>query len=179
MGTNLVGTSSAFPVQIQGPLSGSNDISSYSWNFTGTLSSAIDSEGYTVNALYDNLDRPSKFSYLDGTSEQILYNKLDAVLFTDRLGRTTTDSYDSLDELVCEIDPLGRKTSYCWCTCGSLAALTDPANNTTIWQHDLEGRIVAQVYPDESELQVASCKKSDLSNFSKVLELILNIEPLA
>jgi YD repeat-containing protein len=47
-----------------------------------------------------------------------------------------------------QTDPLGRKTVYTWCNCGSLAALTDPAGHVTKWHHDLEGRPVTKTYAD-------------------------------
>ena len=135
LGTTVFG----FLTKIDGPLSGSNDITTFAYDSVGRLASRTDSEGYTVNFAYDNMDRLTQTTYPDGSTEQITYNRLDAVLKKDRIGRTTQDSYDSLDLLSFEVDPLGRKTKYTWCLCGSLAALTDPAGNTTTWSHDLEG----------------------------------------
>lgn len=47
-----------------------------------------------------------------------------------------------------QIDPLGRKTVYTWCNCGSLSALTDPAGHKTAWHHDIEGRPLTKTYAD-------------------------------
>jgi len=142
----------AFLTQIQGPLSGNLDISSYTWNLTGTLLSKTDSEGYSLNYLYDNLDRRTQTNYPDGSSEKTVYQYLDAIFAVDRLGRTTTDTYDSLDRLISETDPLGRTTQYTWCTCGSLATLTDPLGQITTWNHDLQGRLTQKIYQDSSEV---------------------------
>ena len=55
-----------------------------------------------------------------------------------------------MNQLVCEQDPLGRATQYCWCSCGSLKSITDPAGNVTSWNHDLQGRVIEKIYPDQS-----------------------------
>jgi len=144
-----------FLTLINGPLAGNSDITTFTWNNTGTLSSVTDSEGYTLTYTYDNFDRLTKTSYPDGTSDQIGYQDLDPVFFIDRLGRTTQDAYDSMDQLTVEIDPLGRKTQYAWCACGSLSSLTDPAGHTTTWNHDLEGRVTQKVYADTTSISYA------------------------
>ncbi len=66
----------------------------------------------------------------------------------DRIGRWTQRSYNSMDQLSFEIDPLGRKTQYSWCDCGAIGSITDPAGRTTTWSHDLEGRILTKTYAD-------------------------------
>ncbi|HEY9754985.1 MAG TPA: RHS repeat-associated core domain-containing protein [Oculatellaceae cyanobacterium] len=134
--------------QIQGPLSGSQDVTIFSYFGYGLPFTITDSEGYIQTFAYDSLNRSTGTTYPDGTSDTTTYNRLDAVLKTDRIGRSTAYSYDSLDQLSSEVDPAGRKTSYCWCSCGSLMALTDPLNQTTTWQHDLEGRTIKKVYAD-------------------------------
>ena len=146
--TTLSHDAHGYLTQIQGPLSGSQDITTFTFYGYGPLHTATNSEGYELTYSYDNLNRLTNVAYPDGTTERTIYDKLDAVLHADRLGRWTQDAYDSLDQLSYEIDPLGRKTNYCWCDCGSLMSLTDPANHTTTWQHDLEGRIIEKVYAD-------------------------------
>ena len=116
----------------------------------GTVHTVTDSEGYTLTYAYDSLNRLTSTTYPDGTSEQNLYDKLNAILQSDRLGRWTHSSYNSMNQLVCEQDPLGRATQYCWCSCGSLKSITDPAGNVTSWNHDLQGRVIEKIYPDQS-----------------------------
>ena len=130
LGTNTFG----YLTKIDGPLSGSDDITTFSYDSFGRLAQRTDSEGYTLAFSYDNANRPTQTSFPDSTTEQTIYDKLDAVLRKDRIGRWTQDSFDSLDQISFEIDSLGRKTQYTWCACGSLASLTDPAGNTTTWQ---------------------------------------------
>jgi RHS repeat-associated protein len=148
--TTLSYNSNGYLSQIQGPLSGSNDVTNYTFYGFGQPHTITNSQGYQLAYGYDNLNRLTSVTYPDGTAERTIYSKLDAVLQGDRIGRWTQSSYNNLDQLVSVSDPLGRTTKYCWCLCGSLASLTDPANNTTTWHHDLEGRIVQKVYADQS-----------------------------
>jgi RHS repeat-associated protein len=136
--------------QIDGPLLGSNDVTSFSYDGYGRIYQVTDSEGYSLTHSYDDADRLIEADYPDGTSEKISYDKLDAVLSMDRNGRWTQHSFDSMDRLAFVIDPLGRKTEYSWCSCGSLSSLTDANGNTTLWKHDLEGRAVQKTYQDGS-----------------------------
>ena len=146
LGANTFG----YLTKIDGPLAGSQDITTFTYDSFGRLATQTDSEGYKLTFAYDNMNRPTKTTYPDGTYEQTTWDKLDAVLTRDRNGRWTQKSFDSLDQLTYEIDPLGRKTQYVWCTCGSLLTLTDPAGHSTNWQHDLQGRVVAKVYQDST-----------------------------
>jgi RHS repeat-associated protein len=152
MTMSLKSTRSGFLTKIDGPLSGSQDITRFSWHGTGMLGSAIDADGYQTFAHYDNLDRLVKTVFPDNTSEQTTYQNLDPVFFIDRLGRTSQSVYNSMDQLIATIDPLGRKTQYGWCTCGSLATLTDPAAQVTTWHHDLQGRVRQKNYADNTSL---------------------------
>ena len=146
LGANTYG----YLTQIDGPLAGHNDITTFAYDSYGRLSQRTDSEGYTISYNYDAADRLTQTTYPDSTTEQIVYDKLDAVQKKDRIGRWTRDCFDNMDRIVCEIDPLSRETQYCWCDCGSLASLTDPNGNVTTWHHDLQGRPISKVYPDGS-----------------------------
>ncbi len=150
--TTLSYDGSGYLTQIQGPLSGSDDITTFTFYGYGPVETITNSEGYELTYSYDNLNRLTNTAYPDGTAEQIIYDRLDAVLRSDRLGRWTQDAYDCLDQLSYETDPLGRKTNYCWCACGSLMALTDPSHHTTTWQHDLEGRVIEKIYTDSTAI---------------------------
>ncbi|MBK9617558.1 MAG: LysM peptidoglycan-binding domain-containing protein [Candidatus Obscuribacter sp.] len=136
--------------QINGPLPGNEDITTLQYDGYGRLYSVTDSEGYTIVYEYDALNRPTKSNYADGTFEQTAYSRLDAVLRTDRTGKTFQKVFDSLGQLRFIIDALGRKTQYTWCTCGSLASLVDPAGNATTWSHDIQGRQILKSYLDSS-----------------------------
>ncbi|MBS1955293.1 MAG: LysM peptidoglycan-binding domain-containing protein [Cyanobacteria bacterium SZAS-4] len=139
---------SNYLTKIDGPLAGSNDITTFAYDSYGRLSQTTDSEGYTVVSSFDNANRLVQTLYPDGSTEQIVYDRLDAVLQKDRIGRTAQDAYDSMQRHAYQIDPLGRKTTYTWCDCGSLGALTDPMGRVTTWQHDLQGRPILKTYAD-------------------------------
>jgi len=136
--------------EIDGPLAGNNDKTTFTYDGFGRLYTVTNSTGYTITYNYDNANRITQVTYLDGTFEKTTYNKLDAIMQRDRLGRITQYTYDNMDQLAFEIDPLGRKTQYNWCDCGSLASLIDPAGHTTTWSHDLEGRLTTKTYDDST-----------------------------
>jgi YD repeat-containing protein len=76
----------------------------------------------------------------------------------------------TLDQMAFEIDPLGRKTQYTWCSCGSLAALIDPNGSTTSWTHDIEGRLITKTYADSSTYSyVYEAKTSNLKTRTDAL----------
>lgn len=151
MTVTLTPVAYGFLTAIKGPLQ-QQDITSFAWNSNGTLQSMTDSASYTLSFLYDSLDRLTKTTYPDNTSEQIKYRNLDAVLFIDRLGRTTQRAFDSMDQLLFEVDPLGRKTQFTWCACGAIHTLKDGLNQTTSWNHDLQGRVIQKVYADGTDV---------------------------
>ena len=133
-----------------GRMPGSNDITTFTYDSYNRLLTQTDSEGYTLTYSYDNANRPTQTLYPDGTTEQTIYDRLDAVFRKDRIGRWTQDSFDNMKRISYEIDPLGRKTQYTWCDCGSLSALTDPNGHVTSWNHDLQGRTIQKIYQDRT-----------------------------
>lgn len=165
--TTLTYNSNGYLTQVDGPMPGSNDITTMTYDGYGRLLTETDSEGYARTYSYDNANRRTKTTYLDGTSDRIVFDRLDAVFLVDRLGRTTTRVFNSLDQLASEVDPLGRKTQYAWCTCGSLKTLTDPAGNVTKWDHDLEGRIVTKTYADNSSISYSYGTAGETSGLLK------------
>jgi RHS repeat-associated protein len=111
-----------------------------------------DSEGYTVTYDYDALDRRVKVSYPDGTFEQIVYKWQDPILRKDRRGHWTQIVYDPLRRITDIQDALDRLTHFEWCGCGSLESITDALGRTTRWERDLQGRVTAKVYPDDTRV---------------------------
>ena len=80
--------SNGYLTQIQGPLAGSSDVTNISYDGYGRVYQVTDSEGYTLTYNYDAYNRPMQTTYPDGTSDSTIYDKRDAVLVTDRLGRS-------------------------------------------------------------------------------------------
>jgi RHS repeat-associated protein len=142
-----------FLTQVNGPLPGNADVTTYQYDGYNRLCCVSDSEGFTVYFSYDQGDRLVQTLYPDGTTEQNTYSNLDVILQKDRLNRVTQSTYDSMDQLIYQIDPLGRKIRYTWCACGALSALTDGNDNTTSFQYDFHGWLIKKTYPDNSSVQ--------------------------
>jgi len=139
-------------VAIDGPLSGTGDTTTLAYDSAGRIRTVTDPEGYVIITDYDNLNRPGKTTYPDGTYEQLIYDKLDVGQSRDRLGRITVNTYNAIRQLVQVQDPLNRITHLDWCKCGALLRLTDPLGNATTWWHNVQGQLTAKFYPDGSKV---------------------------
>src|SRR5207245_2844135 len=120
-----------------------------------------DADGYAVTTDYDNLDRPVTITYPDGTNQQLQYTQdfeqglqtiLDLTKSKDRRGLWTTRHYNGNRQMDSITDPLRRITQYGWCTCGSLTSITDPKNQVTAFNRDLEGRVYQKVFVDNTTI---------------------------
>jgi YD repeat-containing protein len=117
---------------------------SFAYDAFGRVRTVTSPDGTAITTDYDNLDRPVMVTYGDGTTEAMIYSRLDLVGRKDRLGRWTSMSYTPL-RLLSEVqDPAGRKTTFDWCNCGSLEQLTDPLGHITNWWRDLEGHVIGK-----------------------------------
>jgi RHS repeat-associated protein len=137
--------------QITGPLPAATFRLTY--DTVGRVQTATDPEGYILTYSYDALDRVTKVTYPDKSIDQITYDKLDAVAFTDRQGRVTRIAYDALRHPVSITDPMGRTTGMGWCSCGALVSMTDPAGNVTTWNRDVQNRVTSKILADGSTTQ--------------------------
>ncbi len=144
--TTFTYDSSGYLQNITGPVSGATF--SFSYDVFGRVRSVTDQKGYTITTDYDALDRPTVITYPDSTYRQVVYDRLDAVMSRDRMGRWDSTAYDSLDRPVALQDALGRITKLVWCNCGSLAQIIDPLNNITTYTRDIEGRVTQKTYND-------------------------------
>ena len=144
--------SNGYLKNIDGPLPGPGDASSFTYDAVGRTRTYTDSDGYTVTLDYDNLDRLTRVTHPDGTSETITYNLLDVASFQDRAGRTTTFVHNNIRQLMQQTDPLNRSTFYQWCKCGAAKSITDAMGRTTAWQHDVQGRVSEKDFPDGSKI---------------------------
>lgn len=137
---------------VDGPLPGTNDVSTMTYDAFGRVRTATDVSGYTLTLDYDSLDWLTRITYPDSSFEQITYDRLDPVVFRDRAGRQTLFNYDRLRQLTQITDPLGRATRLEWCRCGAMKSLTDPLGRTTSWLTDVQGRRIGQRYSDGSQV---------------------------
>lgn len=159
--TTTYGYTGNYLTSITGPLSGA--VTSMTYDTVGghtlnRVKTRSDAESHTLTYTYDNLDRITQIAYPDSTTEIFSYLNpttsqvdLDLHASTDRLGRTTTRTYDSTRHLLSVTDPLSRTNSYGWCSCGSLISMTDPKGNITTLNYDLESRLTSKVYQDATQ----------------------------
>jgi RHS repeat-associated protein len=137
-------------ISIDGPLPGTDDTITFTYDSLGRARTRTDESGYTLTFDYDAVDRLTKITYPDGTFAQLTYTRLDLTLLRDRAGRQTTYQYNSVRQKTKETDPLNRVTLFQWCKCGALRTLTDPLGRTTTWRHDVQGRVKCKEYADGS-----------------------------
>lgn len=132
---------------ITGPVAGAT--TSYTYDGYGRARTTTDSDGYTLTTDYDAMDRPTRTTFPDASDEQIVYDKLDAGQWRDRLGRVSRTLHDALRRVVSTTDSLGRTVTQQWCACGSLDALIDANGHATSWRRDLQGRITREIQADD------------------------------
>jgi RHS repeat-associated protein len=139
--------------QLDGPLPGTNDSFSLTYDSFGRAREWTDLSGYTLTFDYDALNRPTRITYPDLTYTEYTYNRLDLVQRRDRAGRITTLDYDNMRRLTRVTDPLDRTTLLQWCDCGSLGSITDALGHTTSWERDVQGRLTGKKYADGSQVR--------------------------
>jgi len=111
-------------------------------------------DNYSVTTDYDNLDRTTQISYPDGTTRQFQYVNadrgmtLDLTASKDRLDRWTNRHYNANRQLDSMTDPSGATTHYEWCTCGALTSISDPNQNVTFFDRDLQSRLIRKRLAD-------------------------------
>jgi RHS repeat-associated protein len=151
--TTFTYDTNGYLLSIVGPLPGTNDVVSATYDAYGRIRTTTDESGYTVTFDYDNLDRVTGVTHPDGTFSQFTYNRLDCAAFQDRAGRQTMFAHDNMRQLTATTDPLGRVTHYEWCRCGAPKSVIDPMGRKTSWLTDVQGRRTAKQYPDGSQVQ--------------------------
>lgn len=137
-------------ISVQGPLPGST--TSFTYDSLSRVRTKTDESGYTLTLEYDELDRLTKITFPDGTFNQFTFTRLDLKLMTDRAGRQTTFEYNAIRQMSKRTDLLNRATLFQWCKCGDLRTLTDPMGRTTLWRHDIQGRVKSKQYADGSQV---------------------------
>jgi RHS repeat-associated protein len=138
---------------VDGPLPGTNDQTSFTYDAMGKTRTVTESDGYMITYAYDSLNRLTNITFPDGTFEGFTYDKLDLVANRDREGRVTTHRYDALRHLVETVDPLLWTNSFQWCNCGLPEGLIDAMGRISRWHYDIQGRRSAKEYADGSRVQ--------------------------
>jgi RHS repeat-associated protein len=136
---------------VDGPLPGTSDTATGTYDGYGRIRTKTDVSGYTLTFDYDALDHLTQITHPDGTFEQIIYDRLDPSVIRDRAGRQTLLEHDSIRQLTKRTDALGRVTLFQWCSCGDIKSLTDAMGRTTTWHKDVQNRLIAKQYGDGSQ----------------------------
>ena len=143
------------------PFNNVSAVTTFIYDSANRVRTVTDSDGYTVTTDYDNLDRPTTNTYPDGTNQQFQYMQdlgqglltiLDLTRSKDRRGLWTTRHYNANRQMDSSTDPQNRTTLFGWCTCGSLTTITDPKNQLTTFNRDLEGRVYQKVFADNTSI---------------------------
>jgi RHS repeat-associated protein len=138
--------SKGFVTNIVGAVSAA--VTSFTYDTVGRVKTIKDSQGYTLTYNYDLLNRITKVTYPDGSTEEMVYANLHLDRSKDREGRWTRFHHDKERRLTGIVNPIGQLTQFLWCGCGSLEAIIDASGNKTTWMRDLLGRPVAKIFSD-------------------------------
>jgi RHS repeat-associated protein len=139
-------------ISVDGPLSGTNDTSTATYDGFGRVHTMTDVSGYTLTFDYDAMNRVTRITHPDATFSQYTYERFHLAAIRDRAGRQTFLEHDNIRQLQKRTDPLGRVTLFLWCNCGGIKGLTDPMGRTTEWHMDIQGRPISKRYPDGSQI---------------------------
>jgi RHS repeat-associated protein len=140
-------------ILVDGPLPGTNDAVTATYDSVGRTRTKTDESGYTLTFDYDDLDRLTRVTHPDATFSEYTFNRLDPVAIRDRAGRQTLMEYDAMRQMTKRTDPLNRVSLFQWCSCGDLSSLTDPMGRTTTWHKDVQGRLTSKQYGDGSQVR--------------------------
>lgn len=140
-------------VAVDGPLTGTNDVTTTTYDALGRIRTKTDVSGYTLTFDYDALDRITRITYPDGSFGETTYHRLQPSMIQDRAGRQTVLEHDAMGQMIKRTDPMNRITRYQWCSCGDLSTLTDPMGRTTTWHKDVQGRLTSKQYGDGSQIR--------------------------
>ena len=138
----------------------------YGYDALSRQITVVDANGITTGYRYDALDRlvavvqnerPGLAA--DHETNVITGYAYDAVgnltATTDGNRETTTFSYDLLDRLTQEVNPLGHTWRYAYDAVGNLTQRTDANGQTTTYRYDADDLLVHTGYPDDSGVSYA------------------------
>jgi RHS repeat-associated protein len=134
-------------------------VTTFTYDSLKRVRTVTDTDNYTITTDYDNLDRKLKVTYPDTTYEQSQYTDnntgamtLDLTASRDRRGLWTYRHYDANQHMDSIKDPANQTTLYSWCTCGALASITDPKNQITTFNRDIQSRVYQKVFQDTTAI---------------------------
>ena len=136
-------------------------IKSYTYDSMGRVLTVTDAAGVTVTLEYNNLNDITKASWADGRFIAITYAPAPQgyphliTSVTDRGGRTTSYTYDSLKRLTQMTNAEGAATTYGYDKDGLVRSLTSPNGGVTKFYYSNDGRLKTRVEPDGSRTAYA------------------------
>ena len=144
----------------QNASSGNPVVLTLTYDSADRIRTRTDDQGYVLTYDYDNIDRVTKITYPDATTDLYDYNfqsgpyagtaSQELRKHTDRLGRVTTYGYDAARRLTSVTEPTSgastRTTGYSYYEDGTLKELTDANGNVTHWDIDIQSRPVKKTY---------------------------------
>jgi len=148
--TTLTYDSNGRVTLIQRPVAGATYTLGY--DSANRLASLTDPVSAMVQYTYDDADRPLITTYPDGTTSSLTYTLLDLATSTDRLGKTTSYTYNADRELTLVTDPANRTVQQSYTPAGLLSTLTDQNGHVTTWTRDDEGRVTTKQYADSTSV---------------------------
>jgi RHS repeat-associated protein len=151
--TTFAYDSNAFLQKITGPVPFTSATTTFTYDNRDRVQTVTNSEGYTLTYAYDPLNRLTSVTYPDSTTDQTIYNRLDAEWKKDRMNRWTHLLHDNMGRLTFVVDPAGHTTQYQYCPCGALTGIIDGNSNTTSFILDIQSRVTEKVYPDNATIQ--------------------------
>ncbi|TBW48869.1 hypothetical protein EZI54_20690 [Marinobacter halodurans] len=155
--TNALGQKTVFSYDSEGYLLSVTDpnnvvVAKYSHDNVGRVQSYTDANNYTLSYQYDGLDRLTKVTYPDGTSESVEWDRLDRHSYTDRYGQVTTYAHDAVRNLVKVVNPSGHQNQFGYFANGLRSGATDGEGNVTAFTRDIQGRLTQTLRPDQKTL---------------------------
>src|SRR5207245_5833937 len=84
-----------------------------------------DARGLTVSYAWDNVQHLRRLNFPDGTFVTNVYDKLDLVRVTDRMGFNNSFGYNTVRQLTEATNANNVVTRYSYCTCGALESVTN------------------------------------------------------
>ena len=125
----------------------------------GRLTQSTDARGLLLTYLYDNLNRVTRITWPDQSTQEFDYTRvingqtilfLDVQRSKDRMGQWTTFTYDGARRVTQVVDPANRTRSYAYCSCGQLESSTAGSGGgaeTTTYQYRSDGRLTSVTAP--------------------------------
>jgi len=126
-------------------------VAAYGYDAMGRTSAVTDAFGATRYIEYNDLDKPVKTNYADGSREVTDYVccRLPGVTI-DRAGRKTYYDYDESKRLRRAQDANGNTVQMDYDNAGNMTSLMDARGSLTRWEYDGLNRVSRKIYADGS-----------------------------